>query len=147
MSSGDDERPVRSAGPAPRAVLVLVGTAALLVVLLGLHRMAELVAPVFLAMVLVVMVHPLRSVLRGRHVPGGVVDVSLLLVVYGSGSAYGMPPQYILDTDQGRTELVYTERGSYMYEGGGVIAMVTDTPGDLGFLRQSNENRSGQPTL
>jgi hypothetical protein len=69
------------------------------------------------------------------------------LVVYGSGSAYGMPPQYILDTDQGRTELVYTERGSYMYEGGGVIAMVTDTPGDLGFLRQSNENRSGQPTL
>lgn len=75
-----EDGPVVPAGPAPRAVLVLVGAAALLVVL---HWTAALVAPVFLAMVLVVLVHPLRTLLKGRRVPGWIVDVSLLLVVYG----------------------------------------------------------------
>jgi predicted PurR-regulated permease PerM len=139
VSSGDDEQPVRSAGPAPRAVLVLVGTAALLVVLLGLHRMAELVAPVFLAMVLVVMVHPLRSVLRGRHVPGWVVDVSLLLVVYGVVAAVVVSLLICASRFAGLLSTYRTEWDQLLDHIGAALAQLGMGPEDLDKMRASLE--------
>ena len=59
MTNAQAGRP--AAGSLPRPVLALGGVAAAAVVVLGLHAMADLVTPVFLAMVLVVLVHPLRS--------------------------------------------------------------------------------------
>ena len=76
-----------AAGSLPRPVLALGGAAAATVVVLGLHAMADLVTPVFLAMVLVVLVHPLRSRLRARGVPGWAAAVALLLLVYGALAA------------------------------------------------------------
>ena len=85
MTNAQAGRP--AAGSLPRPVLALGGVAAAAVVVLGLHAMADLVTPVFLAMVLVVLVHPLRSRLRARGVPGWAAAVSLLLLVYGALAA------------------------------------------------------------
>ncbi len=81
--------PVASRGPltsgrpsVPRGLLVLLGGAAAVVVLAGLKASASIVGPAFLALVLTIVVHPLRRWLAGRGVPSWLVSLLCILTVY-----------------------------------------------------------------
>ncbi len=67
------------------------------------------------------------------------------VVAYPSGSAYGMPPELFLDTDQARIQIPFLSKGSYVYGGMSLVALISDNSGELGFLRQgvdTNPNNS-----
>lgn len=66
----------------PRPVTILVGLAAVFVVIAGLRSMSGFLGPAFLALLLTIAVHPLRGWV-GRHgVPGWVGSVTGLVAVY-----------------------------------------------------------------
>jgi AI-2 transport protein TqsA len=71
-------------GPAvlPRGVLVLLGTASLVVVVAGMRAVAELVGPVFLALMLTVTVAPLTGGLRRRGAPVWLAATATITTVY-----------------------------------------------------------------
>lgn len=69
--------------PLPRALTILLGLAAAIVVVLGARELAWLIGPVFLALVIVLLVHPLHTWLRHKRVPEGVALVVLLLAIFG----------------------------------------------------------------
>lgn len=62
------------------------------------------------------------------------------IVTYPSGSAYGLTPELFLDTNRARIQLPYANRGSYVYGGMNLIALISDNSGELGFLRQGTES-------
>lgn len=66
----------------PRGLRLLLGAAAAVVVLAGLRAIGDIVGPVFLALVLTLLVHPMRGWLRSRHVPGWVAVTVCILTVY-----------------------------------------------------------------
>jgi predicted PurR-regulated permease PerM len=66
----------------PRGLRLLLGAAAATVVLAGLRTIDFLVAPVFLALVLTVLVHPVSQWLRGKGVPGWAATTAMLVLVY-----------------------------------------------------------------
>ena len=68
--------------PLPRALLVLMGTATVTITVAGMRGFSEILGPVFLALVLTIAVHPLRSWLEGRRMPGWLVTVIVLVTVY-----------------------------------------------------------------
>jgi predicted PurR-regulated permease PerM len=53
----------------PRGLIVVLGMTGLLVSVLALQQFASILAPVLLALVLVIGVHPLTGILRRRGVP------------------------------------------------------------------------------
>ena len=67
----------------PRALTILLGLAAAMVVILGARELAWLIGPVFLALVIVLLVHPLHTWLRHKLVPEGLALVVLLLAIFG----------------------------------------------------------------
>ena len=69
--------------PLPRALTILLGLAAAVVVILGARELAWLIGPVFLALVIVLLVHPLHTWLRHKKVPEGLALVVLLLAIFG----------------------------------------------------------------
>ncbi|MEU4159056.1 AI-2E family transporter [Actinoplanes sp. NPDC026670] len=77
-------RPDEGTGPAtlPRGVLVLLGTACLVVVVGGMRAVAELVGPVFLALMLTVTVSPFTGWLRRRGAPVWLAATATILTVY-----------------------------------------------------------------
>ncbi len=75
--------------PLPRALIILLGLAAATVVVLGARELAWLIGPVFLALVIVLLVHPLHTWLRQKNLPEGVALVALLLAVFGVLIALG----------------------------------------------------------
>ena len=75
------ESPLSSAFP--RAATVLVGTAAAILALIGLRQLDWLVGPVFLALVLVLLVHPLHGWLRRHRIPTVAALLILLVSIYG----------------------------------------------------------------
>ncbi|MFC4068738.1 AI-2E family transporter [Actinoplanes subglobosus] len=66
----------------PRGVLVLLGTACLVVVVGGMRAVAELVGPVFLALMLTVTVSPLTGWLRRRGAPVWLAATVTIVTVY-----------------------------------------------------------------
>ena len=96
-SRGDDDRgrPMRNTpipGPdgaasghergLPRALIVLLGSASAVVVAAGIQATAWLVGPVFLALVIVITVHPVHDRLRRIGLPSWAATTMLVLVVY-----------------------------------------------------------------
>ncbi|WP_344891215.1 AI-2E family transporter [Nonomuraea antimicrobica] len=66
----------------PRALILLLGIAAAMVVLFGLREVASIAGPVVLALVLVIAVSPVRGWLNARHAPTWLqVAVPFLIVV------------------------------------------------------------------
>ncbi|WP_028637923.1 MULTISPECIES: AI-2E family transporter [unclassified Nocardioides] len=65
----------------PRGVLVLVGLAAGVVVVAGMHGISSILAPTFLALVLTVLAHPLRYWLD-RWMPSWVASAICIAAVY-----------------------------------------------------------------
>jgi predicted PurR-regulated permease PerM len=66
----------------PRGLMVLLGTAAAVLVVAGLRSFASTLGPVVLALVLVVGFHPVQAGLRRRGLPAWAATVALLVVVY-----------------------------------------------------------------
>src|SRR3954451_25017769 len=66
-----------------RAVTALVGGAAAIVLLIGVRYFADIIGPLFLALVLTVAVHPLRTALTRGRLPRWFGTVVSLLCVFG----------------------------------------------------------------
>jgi len=67
----------------PRALTVLLAMAAAVVVCAGIQASAWLVGPVFLALVIVITVHPVHARLQRIGLPSWAATTVLVLVVYG----------------------------------------------------------------
>lgn len=67
----------------PRGVIVMLGMAGLVVTVAGLKAVADIVGPMFLALMLVVAVHPVSRWLRARRWPSWLACLAVVLLVYG----------------------------------------------------------------
>lgn len=80
-----DSQPAPDSPPAPwalpRGVVVLLGTAAAVLTAAGIKGFADIVGPVFLALVLTIAVSPLRRLLVRRGVKGWIAALIALVVV------------------------------------------------------------------
>jgi AI-2 transport protein TqsA len=65
----------------PRTTTLLVGAAAIMIVVAGLRSAADIVGPLVLALALTIVFHPLREKLE-RRLPGWAASVVLLICVY-----------------------------------------------------------------
>ena len=66
----------------PRPVVLLLGMAAATVTIAGMHGIAGLVGPAFLALVLTIAAHPLRGWLVRMHLPGWAATLIMTVSVY-----------------------------------------------------------------
>jgi AI-2 transport protein TqsA len=66
----------------PFAATILLGAAALTIVLTGVRAIADIVGPVFLALVLTISLHPIRIWLERHRLPEWAASVVLLLAAY-----------------------------------------------------------------
>ncbi|MET0764496.1 MAG: AI-2E family transporter, partial [Blastococcus sp.] len=78
-----DTTPPRERPVLPRAVVMLVGTAAGFLVLGGLHVTAWLVGPVVLALIIVIAISPVQSWLLRHGWPGWLTTLTLVVLVVG----------------------------------------------------------------
>ncbi|MDF3305668.1 AI-2E family transporter [Rhodococcus sp. T2V] len=67
----------------PRGLIVILGLAALVVTVAGIQVAAPILAPIFLALMLTVAVHPLPVWLHGKGVPAWLATIAAILVVNG----------------------------------------------------------------
>ncbi|WP_345414421.1 AI-2E family transporter [Actinomycetospora chlora] len=68
----------------PRALMLLLGAAAIVVTIAGLQVGAWLIAPILLALVIVIAIAPLQSWLRRLGWPGWLTVLTLVLVVFAA---------------------------------------------------------------
>ncbi len=59
------------------------------------------------------------------------------VMLFPASGMYGMQPEIWLNTDQARFQIPFLSKGSYGYGQNNVVALVSDSPGELGFFRQS----------
>jgi AI-2 transport protein TqsA len=71
-----------SRGGLPRALIILVGAAATVVVVAGIQAMAWLVGPAFMALTIVIAVAPVQGWLRRHGWPGWATTIVVILLVY-----------------------------------------------------------------
>lgn len=69
-------------GSLPRGLLILLGTAAAVITVAGLKAVDDIVAPAFFALVLMIVVHPVRRWLDRHGMPGWVGALACVLIVY-----------------------------------------------------------------
>ncbi len=74
--------PASSGAGLPRALTILLGGAAGVIVAFGMRELGWLIGPAFLSMVIVVLVHPVHDWLR-RRVPAVVALLGLLIAIFG----------------------------------------------------------------
>lgn len=80
MTTAPSEK-IRS-GVVPRAFLLLVGTAAVVIIMAGVRATAWLIGPIFMALVVVIAVAPVYGALLRRRWPGWAATVVVLVLVY-----------------------------------------------------------------
>lgn len=66
----------------PRTLVILLGTATITITVAGMRGLADILGPVFLALVLTIAVYPLRSWLQRKGLPGWASTVITLVTVY-----------------------------------------------------------------
>lgn len=71
-----------SAGSLTRPIVILLGLATMIVAAAGIRAFRDTLGPAFLALVLVVTVHPLQTRLRRRGAPGWVGIVAVMATIY-----------------------------------------------------------------
>jgi AI-2 transport protein TqsA len=69
-------------GGIPRALVILIGAAAAVVIVAGVQATAWLIGPTFLALIIVIAVAPVQSWLRGKGWPGWATTLVMVLLVY-----------------------------------------------------------------
>jgi predicted PurR-regulated permease PerM len=67
----------------PRALIILVGLAAVVIVAAGVHAVAWLIGPAFMALIIVIAVAPVQGWLKRHGWPGWATTVVVILLVYG----------------------------------------------------------------
>jgi AI-2 transport protein TqsA len=81
-----DDLPSNGAGPRvpalPRALVLLLGAAAVVVVVAGIKAIAWLLAPAFMALIIVIAVTPVQNRLRRKGWPAWATTLVLVLMVY-----------------------------------------------------------------
>jgi len=82
MSSEQVDTDYASGWSLPRGLIILLGVAAALVAALGMRQFSAILGPVFLALVLSIVVHPVRQFSDRRHWPGWIGIILSLLAVY-----------------------------------------------------------------
>jgi AI-2 transport protein TqsA len=83
--AGASRRPAADgAWPLPRALLVLLGMAGVVVAAAGLHSAAGIVGPTFLALTIVITIHPLLAWLQRRHLPSWLAVALTMLITYAA---------------------------------------------------------------
>jgi predicted PurR-regulated permease PerM len=82
-AAGPPSAPRARSGGLPRAVVVLVGAAALTVVAAGIQATAWLIGPMFLALAIVIATVPVERRLRGFGLPGWLTTLVLVVLVQG----------------------------------------------------------------
>ena len=70
-------------GALPRALVILIGAAATVVVVAGIQATAWLIGPAFMALIVVIAVAPVHGWLRRHGWPGWATTLVLILLVYG----------------------------------------------------------------
>jgi predicted PurR-regulated permease PerM len=75
--------PPSASASSPRGVIFVVTVAATLVAALALRQLAWLAGPVFLALVIVTLIHPVHSWLRHHKAPALLALIGLVLCIYG----------------------------------------------------------------
>jgi AI-2 transport protein TqsA len=70
-------------GALPRALVILIGAAATVVVVAGIQATAWLIGPAFLALIVVIAVAPVHGWFRRHGWPGWATTLVLILLVYG----------------------------------------------------------------
>lgn len=78
-----ESAPREAEGGLPRALVVLLAAASVVIVVAGIAGVAWLVGPLFLALVIVITVHPVHGRLVRLGLPGWAASGVLLLCVYG----------------------------------------------------------------
>jgi predicted PurR-regulated permease PerM len=73
----------------PRGLVILLGTAAAVIVVAGIQSAAWLVAPTLLALIVVVVVSPVHTWLRRQGFPAWLATGTLVTLVYGVFLAFG----------------------------------------------------------
>lgn len=68
----------------PRALVILLGAAAVVVAVAGLRSVAFLVGPLLLALVIVIAVYPIKTWLERKGWPSWAAIVSLVVVIFGT---------------------------------------------------------------
>jgi len=68
----------------PHGLLVLLGMAGVVVAVAGLRSASGIVGPAFLALMIVITIHPLLAWLQRHRVPGWLAVVLTMLVAYTS---------------------------------------------------------------
>jgi AI-2 transport protein TqsA len=126
----DQATPVVHGNPLPRALTILLGLAAAVVVILGARELAWLIGPVFLALVIVLLVHPLHTWLRHKKVPEGLALVVLLLAIFGVLVVLGS----ILVLAVGRLITVLPQ---YAAEADGLVSSLRDLLVSAGVSRET----------
>ncbi|MEQ3549603.1 AI-2E family transporter [Pseudonocardia nematodicida] len=98
-------------GALPRALVLLLGIAAAVIVVVGIRATAWLVGPVFLALIIVIAAYPVQRWLRDRGWPGWAATLALALVINAGllalilvvlvsvGQLYTVLPQYSAQFD------------------------------------------------
>ena len=109
----------------PRAVVVLLALAAAVVVCAGIASTAWLFGPVFLALVIVITVHPVHARLQGLGLPSWAATTVLVLAVYGV--LIGLTAVIVVSVAQLATVLP-----AYATEANALLASVTATLSQYG---------------
>ena len=66
----------------PRGLIILLGVAAALIAAVGMRQFANILGPVFMALVLSIAVHPVRRLAARYHLPGWLGMILSLIAVY-----------------------------------------------------------------
>ncbi|WP_166741593.1 AI-2E family transporter [Cumulibacter soli] len=66
----------------PRGVVILLGLAATVVVVVGMRQVADILAPIFLALSLTITVYPARTWLERHRVPSWLATILVVLGIY-----------------------------------------------------------------
>jgi AI-2 transport protein TqsA len=69
-------------GALPRALVILIGTAAAVIVVAGIQATAWLIGPTFMALIVVIAVAPVQGWLRRRGWPGWATTLVVVILVY-----------------------------------------------------------------
>lgn len=88
MTRGQDE--TRAAPVVPRAVVLLVGAASIVVAIGGVKAVAWLLSPVLLALVIVLTIAPVHRWLIAHRVPAWLATIALVVLVYGVIAVLGV---------------------------------------------------------
>lgn len=132
----------------PRALTILLGGAAAVVVVAGVRAVAWLVAPTMLALLVVIAISPAHRWLRGRGAPPWLATLTVVVLVYGvlavvavtvlvSGARLvSMLPEFARDEIVLRAERVIggIDRGQLAGVLGGLLTELTSLTTSLVFL-------------